>query len=250
MTKLLTIQLQTSTIGSITTPNTQFFTLPDPPPGPLLLADPQFASVQALLPLKTNVFGVVNNLHAFDTTATIASAPLDPFGNPGVLVFSGSDRLKLPAATLTKIGDQTIELWFKPLVFVETNLIDCRSLSTDTSEHAIGLETNGASGIRWPNPNQGYLSTVANLVLLNQWNYLNVSINTSINQFSYWLNGNLVKFTNGDRLSRSTTDWYFGGFRPAVGYSYGSFNGYMSNIRISSIWRDGSVVPTAPFPTF
>jgi hypothetical protein len=218
--------------------------------------DPLFANVVLLLPLTTAA-GItdVKGKAVTNAGSTASTTINDPFGNnTGVRAFAGGGaRISVAQSSDFAFGNGAfaVEWWIYPTAFPSGNLfglMDCRS-AINLTPWLITCESNG-----YPNwqdasaPNPYYESPSSGLVL-NQWNYLCIS-RTAANNHNVWINGILVK-ASAYRQSNITalSDLIIGDMLDSNAPYAGSFTGYGSGLRITRAYRDGSIVPTAPFPT-
>lgn len=224
---------------------------------PPIECDPLFGTVGALLPLRTNFTEVAHNLATFGITAIINPLVLDPFGNTGVAQFDGTQAFRLPSTTLNISGDFSIEMWFKPTGFLvsggsqpgsySSTILELRPDSQGQVPFNCYFIPNGSINIGWIN-NISNISSSTSKVILNSWNYLNISRQGTT--FRVFVNGELVITINSVSVNTAfNNDWYIGGFKPSPPFDFKGLVGYMSNFRFSQIYRDGSVIPIKPFPT-
>lgn len=227
---------------------------------PPLNCDIFYDSVKALLPLNTTAgfTEIKYNLATFGITATINSQELDPFGNPGVAQFNGTQAFRLPSAILDLSGYFSIELWFKPTNMspppdpfsggVSSTFLELRPDSQNSLPFNCYFFPDGKIGVGWVNFIPNSFSAVGK-VIPNSWNYLNISRATD---FELFLNGeSLITIPNvTQNLSSNAADWYIGGFKPSPPYAFSGLIGYMSDLRVSTgIIRNGLIVPTVKFPS-
>jgi hypothetical protein len=219
-------------------------------------SDPLFADVVLLLPLTT-ASGLVDVKSKVVTNAgsTGSTTVNDPFGNNvGVRAFGGGgSRISVQQSADFAFGNGAfaIDGWFYPTAFpggLGWGIMDVRPQATLASWVMGG---NPAGFIGLLDASQGDYEFSSSPLILNQWNYLCISRTTiTTENHKVWINGALVR-TAGTRNNAMTAQLPL-----IIGDQYdqqtnydGSFTGYMSNIRITRAYRDGSIVPTAPFPT-
>jgi phage-related protein len=219
--------------------------------------DPFWNNVLALLPLKNNFNEIRHNLSTFNLLPSITT-DLDPFGNPGVAKFDGNQGFNLASSTLELSGDFTIETWFKPTSILVSSgsqpgyyystILELRVDSQYPQPFNVYFNDTLAIGVGWVNNIPNTFSNPGK-VLMNSDNYLNVSRQGT--NFRLFLNGEiLITIPNvSGNLSSNLVDWYIGGFKPSPPFGFKGLVGFMSNLRVSSIYRDGSIVPTTKFPT-
>jgi Concanavalin A-like lectin/glucanases superfamily len=220
------------------------------------VGDPLFADVVLLLPL-TAASGLVDvkGKSLTNDGSTISTVINDPFGaNTGVRAFAGNGaRLSVAQSADFAFGAGAfaIEWWIYPTAFpggTLFGLMDCRA-AVDLSPWLVTCEANGYPNFQDASaPNPYYESPVSGLIL-NQWNYLCVS-RTATGKHKIWINGQIVT-TSGYRQSNITAlgNLLIGDILDSASPYAGSFTGYGSGLRITRAYRDGSIVPTAPFPT-
>jgi hypothetical protein len=213
-------------------------------------ADPLFADVVLLLPLTTSS-GLVDIKGKSVTNAgsTLSTAVNDPFGdNTGVRAFaSGGARISVAQSAdfAFENGAFAIDGWLYPTAFpsgIEWGIMDCRAGVVATPWTITGTNTGQLSMY-----NEFNSST--NPLLLNQWNYFCISrpLNTGFSQI--WLNGAGAVAASARSNIPADGNLLIGDILNTGSDYGGSFTGYMSNVRITRAYRDGSIVPTAPFPT-
>jgi hypothetical protein len=219
--------------------------------------DPLFSLVAALLPLKNNFAEVAHSLATYSISATINPLELDPFGNAGVAQFNGDQGFKLASSSLSLTGDFSIEMWFKPTGFLvsgglqpgllSSTILELRVDSQNATPFVCYFDGQGAIGVGWVNGISNTFSS-PNKVLINSYNYLNISRQGTI--FSLHLNGELifVILNTASNLSSDLTDWYIGGFKPSPPFDFKGLVGFMSNLRVTiGTVRDGAIIPTEAF---
>lgn len=184
---------------------------------------------------------------------TSSTAILDPFGgNNGVRYFDGLSTFSIEANNDFSFGNRgfTIEGWFYFLSFpnAQWGIFDYRPPSYPGSDKPIltgNTDVNqGIGRIGWY---EGTYAFSAASMPLNQWLYICVSRSTA-GYATTRINGGLVA-TNLTRINTitCTNDILIGG-RADIDTSYnGKMHGYASNLRISTKFRNGSIVPTQPF---
>jgi Concanavalin A-like lectin/glucanases superfamily len=226
--------------------------------------DPLFASVVLLLPLTTASGLTDIKGKAITGTGTANSTAIaDPFGgSSGVRIFNGSEWLSVASSTDFNFPinqEFSIEFFVYPTAFPTGNswgLFDGRNPYTASGLYvSAGNNSSGGSpGVgnlilgAIPNTTLAPLSTPA--ILLNQWNYVCYSRDaTGITKC--WIRGTLSSTSAAQNIGIVQSGNLLIGKNNVdaiAGYN-GKFTGYMSNLRISRAYRDGSTVPTAPFPT-
>jgi hypothetical protein len=227
--------------------------------------DPLFASVVLLLPLTTASGLTDIKGKAITGTGTANSTAIaDPFGgSSGVRSFSGSEWLSVASSTDFNFPinqEFSIEFFVYPTAFPAGNswgLFDGRNPYT-----ASGLYIGAGNNASGSSPGVGNLilgsvtpsTTLAALstppILLNQWNYCCYSRDAT-GVTKCWIRGTLSSTSAAQNISIAQSGNLLIGKNNVdaiAGYN-GKLTGYMSNFRITRAYRDGSTVPTAPFPT-
>lgn len=227
------------------------------PPVPTILpVDPLFADVVLLLPLNT-VSGLtdVKSGIAVTNNGTTSSAFTDPFGSTtGVRSFNGSSWLSVAANSLFSFGNgaHAIEGWFYFTSFptAQWAIVDFRPADYGGSDKNLltgNIDNNTGVG-RLGYYDGGYAYT-ASAVALNTWLYICVS-RQSTGFSTLHVNGSLVATNTTRNTTLTSSNPFLIGARNDTTFGYnGRMAGYASNIRITRAHRNGSVVPTAPFPT-
>ena len=215
--------------------------------------DPLFNNVVLLLPLTTAAgISDVQGKTVTNIGTTASTAILDPFGtNTGVRAFGGAGaRLETPSSSDFAFGGgaYAIEWWIYPTSFpsgTSWGLFDTRLPNTGTDFIGQG-DPSGKIRMTEAFMVPGFTGSG---LTLNQWNYICFSRDSSTNQ-KCWING-VLQYTAPGRTSPMTaaTTLLIGDNTDSAPPFDGSLTGYASNLRITRAYRDGSIVPTAPFPT-
>jgi hypothetical protein len=221
-------------------------------------ADPLFTDVVLLLPLTTTsgLADTKGNL-VTNSGSTMSTAVLDPFGsNTGVRAFPGAGaRISVAQSADFAFGAGAfaIEGWLYPTTIpggLTWGIMDTRP-SAQLSDWVVAGESSGKIGFAdfsYPSP---YYEFGSLGLSLNQWQYFCLSRTAvSTDKHKLWINGVLATTATTRNNAITAASSLLIGDQIDTGSSYGgSFTGYMSNIRITRAYRDGSIVPTAPFPT-
>ena len=217
-----------------------------------------FSSVVLLMPMTTAT-GITDVKGKVTTNAgaTLSTSVNDPFGqNVGVFSFPGGvSGARISVAQSADFafgsGSFSIEFWAYPtaaITGVLSGLFDTRAVFGDNGWD-FSLNAN----------NQVYVNALSSfvgdessgLVLpIGSWSYFCISrdATTGLNRMS--VNG----FSLTSNYSRNNSilapgNLIVGDIINTASPYDGSFTGYMSNLRITRVYRDGSIVPTAAFPT-
>lgn len=218
--------------------------------------DPLFADVVLLLPLTTasgltDVKGKsVNNVGS--AASTVIN---DPFGNnTGVRAFTGGG-VKITVAQSADFafgaGAFAFDGWLYPTLIPAVNwgIADTRLAPNTALDWSIAGNPSGQISM-YDTSTPFYEFNPPGLIL-NQWNYFCFSRPITSNvRTKLWINGNLAT-TNATRNNSITAggNLSIGNTIDAISAGIDSFTGYMSNIRITRAYRDGSTVPTKRFAT-
>lgn len=165
------------------------------------------------------------------------------FGGSGDSLYNTTTTL-LPTITATTF---TIEGWVYPTSFASLNYIigDMQTNTGTNNAISVRLETSGAVTLYWFD---GAIKTCTgnSTMRLNSWNYFAVVVNANV--ISIYVNK-----TTPDSLTGTTT---LTNRTQAVGMGVASyynsnapayyFNGYLSDLRVSTVARTISSVPAAP----
>jgi len=221
-------------------------------------SDPLFANVVLLMPMTTTS-GItdIKGKIATNQGATQSTAILDPFGNnAGVMYFPGGGaRISIAQSADFAFGSgaEAIDGWFYPTAIpggIVWGLMDTR-MQLARSDWRIAGESTGRIGFSDFSYNTAPFNEFGDSpLILNQWNYYCTSrtINTTENHKT-WLNGSLIgTATTRNNAITAAGNLIIGDIIDTAPDYSGSFTGYMSNLRITRAYRDGSIVPTASFP--
>ena len=220
--------------------------------------DPLFSNVVLLLPLSTasGLTDVKSAKIITNNGTTNSTAILDPFGSSsGVRSFNGLSWIEVAASADFSFANDanTIEGWFSFTSFpsAQWGIFDFRTQNyaqTDKSLLTGNTDNNAGIGrIGWYEGGSYAFSN--NPVALNTWLYICVA-RQSTGFTTTHVNGVLVA-TNTTRNTNiiSSNPFAIGTRNDTIAGYNGKMNGYASNIRITRAYRDGLIVPTAPFPT-
>lgn len=222
------------------------------------VGDPLFNNVVLLLPFTTaagitDIKGKVVTNQGSTASTTIN----DPFGNNvGVRAFAGSAaRISVAQSNDFAFGNGAfaIDGWLYPTAFPAGNtwgLMDTRLTDNLTNWVLNGSSTGQIAFVDFSYPPPYYEFGPSGLVL-NQWQYFCISRTAVVTQnHKVWVNGSLIMTaaTRNNMISAAGL-LIIGDQVDAAPPFNGSFTGYMSNIRITRAYRDGSIVPNAPFFT-
>lgn len=219
-------------------------------------SDPLFANVVLLTPM--NATAGITDIKGKTTTnngVTVSTAILDPFGqNAGVIYFPGSGSNITVAQSSDfafAAGAATIDLWLYPTAFPSPSggvwgLMDARPTPVGTDWTINGNSTGNPT---FYDTVQG--DVAGGSLVLNQWNYLCVSRSAVASEpHKIWINGTLVlTASNRNNSITANGNLTIGDILNTAPPNDGSFTGYLGGVRITRAYRDGSIVPTAPFPT-
>jgi hypothetical protein len=211
-------------------------------------------NVVLLMPMTT-ASGITDIKGKSTTNAgvSISTAILDPFGqNAGVVSFpGGGSRIEVAQSADFAFSDSAmaIEWWLYPTAFPASGggvwgLLDARPAVRNT-DWTISANSTG-------NPtfyDVSQVDTATGSFILNQWNYLCVSRSAVVSEpHKIWINGNLV-LTASNRNNEITAygNLIVGDILNTLAPDDQSFIGYGSNLRIIRNYKDGSIVPVAPF---
>lgn len=211
-------------------------------------ADPLFANVVLLLPLtlSSGLTDVKSAKVVTNQGSAISNLILDPFGNNyGVRQFNGNNqRIVVAQSADFAFGASAfaIDFWIYPNSSTLWSFLDTRPVPGPTNwfvmqsiNQALFYDINTTNLVATPS------------LLIGQWNYVCISRDTT-NPHKIWINGVLGASVSGRNDSITANSSLLIGDRiDAVPGS--SFNGYLSNFRITRAYRDGGTIPTAPFPT-
>jgi hypothetical protein len=207
--------------------------------------DPLFSNVVLLMPMTTTA-GItdIKGKSSTNNGVTVSTALLDPFGqNAGVVSFpGGGSRIEVAQSADFAFGSgaMAIEWWLYPTAFPASGggvwgLMDARPAPAGSDWTVNGNATGNPT---FYDTVQG--DTATGSLALNQWNYLCVSrSNIASEPHKIWING-VLALTATSRNNAITANGNL---------IIGDITGFASNLRITSAYRDGSIVPTAPFPT-
>ena len=223
---------------------------------PFTANDPLFSSVVLLMPMTT-ASGIADvKGKSTINQGTTASTRNDPFGNNiGVRDFAGGGaRISVNPTSDFAFGNGAfaIEMWLYPTAIPGGNgawgLLDIRN-SLAAVDWLIGGNSMGDIAFvdfSYPSP---YFDYSVSPLILNQWNYICLS-RTATDSHKVWINGVLVKTASVRSANITAGNQLLVGDLLDTASPYdGSFTGSMSNLRITRAYRDGSIVPTAAFPT-
>ena len=214
----------------------------------------------SLLTCQSNRF-VDNSTNNFAITRNgdVRVTPFSPFQpllaySPGVTGGSGyfdgsgdslASTTEFEASTSTSTF--TIEGWIYPTTFSQLiNIIGGMVvLSGDEKSIAAEVNTSGQVALYWFD---GAVKrcTGNSVMQLNAWNYFAIVVNS--NAIAIYVNKTTADTLSGTTTLTNRTQWTDLG----VGAYYNNnipqqyFNGYLSNIRVSTVARTISSVPTAP----
>ena len=220
------------------------------------VGDPLSSSVVLLMPMTT-ASGITDIKGKVTTNqgSTPSTARNDPFGNNvGVRDFAGAGaRISVAQSNDFAFGSGAfaIEMWLYPTSIPSGNtwgILDTRPVAqlSDWVVAGNGSGSIGFTDFSYQNP---YYEFTSSPIILNQWNYVCVS-RTATENHKIWING--VLFRTASTRSNAITasgNLLVGDQSDTAALFDGSFTGSMSNLRITRAYRDGSVIPTAAFPT-
>jgi hypothetical protein len=218
--------------------------------------DPLFSDVVLLMPMTT-ASGITDIKGKSSTNAgtSLSTAIFDPFGqNTGVVSFpGGGSRIEVPQSADFAFGNSAfaIEWWLYPLTFptgTAWGLLDVRAGATATDWLFAGNPSGQISMYGSDYNNPFHYNFANSPLILNQWNYLCTSRGPT-GFATTWINGTMV-WTDTQRNNAifSAGALLIGDQKDSVAPYAGSFTGYGSNLRITRAYRDGSIMPTTPFP--
>lgn len=219
---------------------------------PAVTTDPLFSSVSLLLPL-TSASGItdVKGKTTSNNGTSISVSVLDPFGNnTGVAYFQGNGSSILsPQSSDFAFGNGAfaIEMWLYPTVFPSGTIWGILDVRSTLSAVPYAIYSNPSGNVTFYQPPVNDEPTTAALAI-NNWNYLCISRGTTGNH-EISINGVKLSATQLNSNLTAPGQLTIGDILPSASPFDGSFTGYMSNFRITKAYRDGSVVPAAPFPT-
>lgn len=222
------------------------------------VTDPLFASVVLLMPL--NIASGITDLKgksAINQGVSLSTTILDPFGQTaGVISFPGAGA----RIVVNSIGSDlafgndafAIEFWAYPTAFPSGptwGIMDVRSVPSP-SDWVVGSTASGNIGfLDFSYTTSPYYEPAPVALTLNQWQYCCISRSAS-GFHKIWVNGSLLMIASTRNTSITTSgNLLIGDLIDSAPPYDGSFTGYMSNVRITRAYRDGSIVPTAQFPT-
>jgi Concanavalin A-like lectin/glucanases superfamily len=209
--------------------------------------DPLFANVALLMPLNTanGLIDLKAGRVVTNSGTTSSTAILDPFGiNNGVRSLTGTSFFTVTRDTALELpGDFAFEFFLYPTANTPPNtswgILHSR-LSISPQPFQLACSNTGVISYY---DGAEYL-TPSNAIVLNQWNY--VSLNRSGSTLKLHTNG-VQRFSQTDTIPLNFPGNLI--FGQIINAGYGGITGYVSNLRITRAYRDGSIVPTAPFPT-
>jgi hypothetical protein len=213
------------------------------------------ANVVLLLPLTTAAGIADITGKAVTNLGTTASTAInDPFGNnTGVRAFGGGGAALSVAQSADFAfgnGAFAIEFWVYPTAFPSGTgwgLLDARSAALDIDYSTYASSSNGAVSFKENAIDMGLAGSPT--LVLNQWRYLCISRDTTGNT-KLWIGGLLANTApSRNTNTQASGNLLIGDLLNNIAPFAGSLTGYLSNFRITRAYRDGSIVPTAPFPT-
>ncbi len=201
---------------------------------------------------STNNFTITRNGNTTQGTFSPFSLAAEEWGN----YFDGTgDTLSIGSASnwtfLHNGSSFTIEFWLYQIV-TDRPVIATGYDSTLSHGFIIDSGSGAAGQLRYlflnASGSVASFSSNTNVVPLNQWNYCAFTFDTSTKTGTWYVNGANVGTTTNSGFSYSATNPAYAltvGDRPAGAFS--EYNGYISNLRISSVIRTGLTnVPTSP----
>lgn len=219
--------------------------------------DPLYQDVVLLLLMRSsNPFGdeklkIVNNFGAIPATSIS-----DPFGtNNGVLFFpGGSTHIAVNQNNDFAFGASALAIdgWLYPTSFptgLTWGLMDSRSTPNTATGWSIAGNVQGQ--ISMYDTSSGSFQFRSPPLTLNTWNYFCFSRSANLSDLAkLWVNGVLT----GSDTSRNNSITAPGVLRigataDVLNATFNRYQGYMSGIRITKAYRDGSIVPSLSFPT-
>jgi phage-related protein len=223
------------------------------------ITDPLFAQVVLLMPMNSTsgITDLTGKITA-NQGVTISTAILDPFGqSAGVISFpGGGSRISVNQSSDFAFGSGAlaIEWWLYPTAIptgVTWGLMDTR-IAVDLSNWILSGNSAGMIGMF----DNSYVTTpyfdfTLPALILNQWNYICFSrSNVATEKYKLWINGSLIMTaTTRNNSITANGNLIIGDQVDSLPSYNGSFTGFGSNCRITRAYRNGSIVPTAPFPT-
>ena len=199
------------------------------------------AQNNTFLDSSTNNFTITRNGNTTQGT-------FSPFSQTGWSnYFGGSGNYlqgDIPMLGTASTSTFTIEFWFYPTSFsAESSIIGDVTPTGGTDYISVRVNTTGNPFLTWYDgaTKQCVSSTT---ITLNAWNY--VAITCSSNSLSIYVNSSTPASLTGTTTLTTRTG--------TTNYSLGQYNsgtritnGYLSNVRVSSIARTISSVPTSSF---
>jgi hypothetical protein len=222
------------------------------------VTDPNFKNTTLLLQADNAANSAQNNTFldsssnsfAITRNGNVTQGSFTPFSEaPGSwsALFAGNgayvqgNTTTLPATTTSTF---TIEYWYYPTSFATAAyIVGDMQVASNLNYFSSIITTSGKVQLFWFDGGNPTCTSNTSLTL-NAWNY--VAIRVSSNAISMYVNS-----TTPELLTGTTTLTNRGG---AVNYAIGQYNsvfltGHISNVRISTVARTISSVPTAPFVT-
>jgi hypothetical protein len=215
-------------------------------------SDPLFANVVLLLPFTT-LSGLtdIKGKVVINGGSTLSTAINNPFGdNTGVRAFAGSGA-RISVATSSDFafgnGAFAIDGWLYPTTIPNSwGIMDTRPTS-QVSDWVVAGDVTGKIGFAdFSYTSAPYIEFGSSGLSLNQWQYFCISRSAVLtDNHKVWIDGLLVTTaTTRNNAINAASSLLIGDITDPGD----SFTGYMSNIRITRAYRDGSIVPTAIFP--
>ena len=134
---------------------------------------------------------------------------------------------------------KTIEMWLYPTTFSGNRFIFTNR--ANNSDEGVDFYYNGAN-IYFGGPYVGALPTAAHNMILNDWNYINLS-QLSNGTTTLTINGNVIS-----TVGLNPADWM--AYPPLIGNNYGTnapVNAYIDDFRLTVGTTQPATVPTAEF---
>ena len=198
---------------------------------------------------STNNFAITRNgdVRVTPFSPYAPTAPYSAAANGGSMYFDGTGDWLTGSSSImpsTSTSTFTIEGWVYPTTFA--NRIDIigdmsPSVSSDTKVIAAEVNTSGQVVLYWYDGGIRRCTGSTSMVR-NQWNYFAIVV--SNNAIAIYVNRTTADTLSGTTTLTNRTQTH----NFALGSYYGepAFRGHLSNIRVSTVARTISAVPTAP----
>lgn len=197
---------------------------------------------------SSNAFAITRNGNATQgSLSPFTAKPYSTAKNGGSMYFDGTGDWLTGSSSMipaTNTSTFTIEGWVYPTTFA--NRIDVigdmsPSSSSDVKVIAAEVNTSGQVVLYWYDGGIRRCTGSTSMVL-NQWNYFAIVVNS--NAIAIYVNRTTADTLSGTTTLTNRTQTH----NFALGSYYGepAFRGYLSNIRVSTVARTISAVPTAP----